>query len=427
MKNQEYMTCKEAAEQWGVSVRNVQRLLKEDRIPGAKMYGHSWMIPCGTGKPEDIRNEKKRKEVTYALYGILATSIPMPRKHADAVLETFEEEAFRRQYAAELSYFRGDFEAVKQYYRSIRIYDRMYLCAAHITLAAAMSTGDYELYEAIMHTAELILEYAREQDEKTDTGVQENANGNPQTSRFTPKGKCNWKICNPYTEIKLAIDMLHALAAVSMLVPQMLPKWLDTNNFSEYPSEARGMLLYLRIKYLQTTNRFDEMLTTAQTVLTMRTNDDCFTSMELYSLLLCACANYRLENHPQTAQDLEHAIHIGMPNHLLTPFAELSMAVGGQLMPMIRKEYPSQYTKLVQQMEQTWINWLSFHNQFAQANITLVLSPEEYQLALLIKERKSYPEIAKLMATPEKEIHKMMTSIYQKLCIRGKARLRKFI
>lgn len=42
----DYMTVKEYAEKLGCSIRNVQRLLKDERIPGAKKMGRDWIIPA---------------------------------------------------------------------------------------------------------------------------------------------------------------------------------------------------------------------------------------------------------------------------------------------------------------------------------------------------------------------------------------------
>ena len=39
----DYISTKEAAQRWGVSIRYVRHLLSENRIPGAKKYGVSWI------------------------------------------------------------------------------------------------------------------------------------------------------------------------------------------------------------------------------------------------------------------------------------------------------------------------------------------------------------------------------------------------
>ena len=43
----------EASEKWGVSLRQVQRLLVANRIPRAKKIGRSWIIPADAVKPGD--------------------------------------------------------------------------------------------------------------------------------------------------------------------------------------------------------------------------------------------------------------------------------------------------------------------------------------------------------------------------------------
>ena len=57
----EYMTAQEAAELWGISVRRVQRLCKENRIEGILNVNRVWLIPKVAKKPVD----KRRKVTDY--------------------------------------------------------------------------------------------------------------------------------------------------------------------------------------------------------------------------------------------------------------------------------------------------------------------------------------------------------------------------
>ncbi len=43
---EELVTAKEYAKMIGTSVRIVQRLCDQERIPGAKKYGRDWLIPA---------------------------------------------------------------------------------------------------------------------------------------------------------------------------------------------------------------------------------------------------------------------------------------------------------------------------------------------------------------------------------------------
>lgn len=51
----DYMTIKEAAEKWGLSVRRVQEICVNEMVPGAMKFGREWAIPKEAVKPEDKR------------------------------------------------------------------------------------------------------------------------------------------------------------------------------------------------------------------------------------------------------------------------------------------------------------------------------------------------------------------------------------
>ena len=65
-----YITIKELAEKWDLTVRRVQILCAEGRIPGVQKFGRAWVIPIDAEKPKDARvttgeyrNWRKKKGV----------------------------------------------------------------------------------------------------------------------------------------------------------------------------------------------------------------------------------------------------------------------------------------------------------------------------------------------------------------------------
>lgn len=59
----DYISVREAAENWGISERRVQKLCEEGRVPGVRRFGRCWMLPADTQKPEDQRlMPRKEKE-----------------------------------------------------------------------------------------------------------------------------------------------------------------------------------------------------------------------------------------------------------------------------------------------------------------------------------------------------------------------------
>ena len=58
----DYMTVRQAAEKWGVTIRWVQALVKAGRVPGAVQPARDWLIPKDAKKPRDTRGDWHRKE-----------------------------------------------------------------------------------------------------------------------------------------------------------------------------------------------------------------------------------------------------------------------------------------------------------------------------------------------------------------------------
>ena len=60
----EYLSIKQTAEKWGITVRRIQVLCAEERIPGAVKIGPYWAIPADAEKPCDqrIKSGKYMKE-----------------------------------------------------------------------------------------------------------------------------------------------------------------------------------------------------------------------------------------------------------------------------------------------------------------------------------------------------------------------------
>ena len=56
----DYISIREAAEQWGVSERRVNQFCAEGRVDGARKFGGAWAIPCHAEKPSDPRRKRQQ-------------------------------------------------------------------------------------------------------------------------------------------------------------------------------------------------------------------------------------------------------------------------------------------------------------------------------------------------------------------------------
>ena len=383
----EYISALDTAKKWGVSLRHVQRLLQSKRVPGARKFSGSWMIPADAKKPDDPRRERKTSRGVPSPYlscCLLSYVIPMPVDDPDAVLKTLPDDKQRAQYAAELSYYRGDFDAVKRYYETVSEDDSTYLCAAAIAIVTAMCTGDYALFSRIDRDVKALVA----------------SSGSDDTAR--------------------AASIIPSLAAVCMNAPELAPDWLRRGDFSPFPPEARPMLTFMYLKYMQSVGDSKGLLAAGRLALSLSGREGCISANEIYIMTLCACACYALDMLQEAEKYLEDSIALCQRLGFVSQLGEYSTWVGGLLELKLKSCSPEFEARVLGHIGLTLKNWLFFHNEFAKDNASLSLSTKEYQLALLLKEGKTYQQAAERLGLSAGRVKNMVSVIYAKLGISKK-------
>ena len=56
----DYLSAKQTAQKWGVSIQRIQVICKQGRVPGAFIVGNSRAIPADAQKPKDERIKSGR-------------------------------------------------------------------------------------------------------------------------------------------------------------------------------------------------------------------------------------------------------------------------------------------------------------------------------------------------------------------------------
>jgi len=390
-----YISVKEASEKWGVSLRQVQRLAASKRIPGAIKFGSLWMIPADAEKPPDSRQKESVSLHSLAseLYRFIeATTIPMPANDPDEIKAIVKDKKACRQYEAELAYLRGDFKKTLQCYFLTEGHDVAGLRASLVAIAAAISLGDYSAYLQI----EAFL-------------------------RNYKYGKCS-RECASIAELAMAS------VAVNVAAPNMVPDWLKAGDFSGCtPQTDRVYLNYLRSKYLLNTGEYEIALAVAQTALAFCINEGEITLAEIYLHKIHALSLHRLGRNNEAKVQLLALMNKALPYGLITPFAESMSEFGGIAEKCLNEEYPECSRAIIDQWERTVKNWISFHNQFAKDNITMILSLREIQLAQLVAHHVPYAEIAEEFNISVGRLKNIMLEIYEKLFISGRHELAQYV
>lgn len=388
----EYLSPVQVSRLWRVSPRQVQRLLAQNRVPGARRHGRTWLVPADAIKPSDPRQDGGPIERGLAddLRRVFeVTALPLPGDNPDAFLASLEEHRLARLIQADLDYLRGDFALALACFYKTAGDEVARLRACPVAIAAAISLDDYSAYKEIeAYLRDCIGRY-------------------------------------PGGTIAAIADLSLATAAVSVMAPNMAPEWLKKGDLSALALPVRPDALYLRAKYLQCLGKYEAMLAVGQTALALCPQG--ITTPGLYLRLVCAMACHALGDKKGARGYLLDAMDIALPHGFTTPFAELITAFGGLMEECLEAVHPGSYGDILSQWKQTWKNWIHFHNQFTKENITLILSLREYHIAALVARRVPYAKIAGEYNISVGRLKNIVLEIYGKLFISSRDELAKYI
>jgi excisionase family DNA binding protein len=385
----DYVSTRETAENWGVSLRYVQRLIEDGRIAGARKYGVSWLIPKDAKKPADPRRARTRPAGAAPAW-ILLTPTPLLKRNPDAAASAYPSR-YRPLLAADVAYRRGDPTPAMDVWRSTPERDPAKLTAAAVATVAAISAGDFDLYDEIQRTVHARMARTRDRRERA------------------------------------LLSLPETLAAVSMAAARMTPQWLRDGDFSLFPREQIPLLLYLYTLHLRNINDSSAVLHTAKASYELCVQTHTFTWLDVYNLTLCAQASFDLGDKARAREYLTSAMRLGLPAGMIAPFADYLGTLGGLTEACLDAYYPQYKAPVTALWSRSFRNWMTFHNRFTSENITTILTPQEYQLARYLAHGASYAEAAEQMHLSVGRVKNILLDVYGKLYIKKRSQLAPFL
>ena len=384
----DYISTREAACKWNVSLRYVQRLLADSRIPQARKYGVSWLIPADAEKPDDLRKARRQPDKKAQAWILLPPTAFSKRSHNAAANAPAHNHALLD---ADTTYRRGDPKPAMNLWNSTPDSDPVKLTAAAIATPAAISAGDFDLYCEIQRAVQSRIERSYDKRERA------------------------------------LLSLPSTLAAVSMKAVSMTPEWLREGDFSLFPKEHIPLLLYMYTLHLRNVGDAKAVLCTAKTSYTLCAQTNTFTWLDVYNLILCAQAYLDMGDKERAKEYLFAAMKLGLPAGFIAPFADYLGTMGGLTEICLDALFPQYKAPITALWSHSFGNWMAFHNRFTCENITTILSPQEYQLARCISRGASYAEAARQMNLSVGRIKNVLTDIYGKLYISSRRQLTRFI
>ena len=384
----DYISTKEAAKKWLVSIRCVQGFLTEGRIPGATKLGRSWAIPSDAKKPADLRNREdtERSAGEYPHVPHLYCYLPLPRGNADLAGQSLKNETERTMLRAELAKLRGDFATAERLCRQIPAGSPIKVCASALLAECAIDTGNYPQY--VKANGYLMGAHGGGEESAAQTAL-------------------------------LSIRM-------SMLISGEEHK-LTSESFAQLPVEVRPLIVYLHLKNLQSELEFSRMVDVSEAALALILRKDTYTVLEVYIFLLCAVGHFGLKEKEEARRYISRAMDIALPDGIIMPFVEFLADCGGFIEQCVEEKFP-EYSKLIlDKWNEVWENWISFRNSYINGAQMAILPLRECQIAMFIANGATYDETASHFGLSLGRIRNLTSSIYGKLNVSSRSELRELM
>lgn len=393
----DYQSVAEAAQNWGISPRQVQRLLAENRIAGAQRYGRTWLIPRTAEKPADHRRSAPEKNAFEAVYDMdcalpLLRSVFTPgkcRETIDAMPPTAQQLA-----RAELSFYTAHTE------ETIKLCEELIgsenvclrLSALVLTALASVSSDGEKAHE------------------------------------------CVKEISDYYNRVKDAAvpDELRAMALFALLTPSVLLH-------IDYPTapEPEGLIRYLPeglklwgyyicafILYLR--GDYEEAIGTAKAALNMY--EQRRTIVNICLELLISMTLMELKRTTEAQSFFMSAWTKSQPDGLIWIFGEHHAALQGLIESQLKKSDPEAYRVIVTTADAFSSGRKKLHALPPSTKSTEeTLGATERIIAALAVRGWTNTEIAVHMGLSVHTIKKYISVIYEKLDISGRKELKTVI
>jgi DNA-binding CsgD family transcriptional regulator len=386
----DYINVKQAAEKWGVSTRRVQDLCKRGMIPGAQLWGRSWMLPQDAEYPTEKDVPKPQAMPRKSPFLSMTDLYSRPgtaQETIDALSGNPEAQAL---FAAEIDYSRGQIDAVYekvQYFLSERSDPYAIIAGGMLLGLCAMWKGDAELFKkAKMHICEL-------------------------------PGR---------NEMDRSIVQL-SLAATDLTIRDLrnFPDWFKRGCFSRLPADAHPAAKVYYVKCLMifvqdlAMDKYSREGINGHALMKMLPNTiepmitqavvDQTVMVELYLRLLCAIVCQNGGDTERAIHHIDKAIALALPDRLLGALAEHRRLLGYLLDDRLALVDPQALKELKVLHKQLYVGWTILHNAVLKKTISVSLSPRVREVARLAAFGLSDAEIAQQLTLSKATVKSLIS------------------
>ncbi|MCD8364606.1 MAG: LuxR C-terminal-related transcriptional regulator [Clostridiales bacterium] len=404
----DYMSVGDAAKNWKISERYVQRYCAEGRIEGAVKIGRSWAIPADARKPVNVRwaarkNDSQEglrdEEENSAQPRKLFTAMPLlntpyqPGTAGDSIA-AIEDADTRNIALAEFYYFSG---------RSAEASDLAEEYLSHRDIAIRLSACWLYGYANLALDRIPRARQALAQVRSTLDSVDET----------TP-------------EIYRAYALCIATGACVLL---HLPVSERLGSIREYlpllPPGLRLFALYVQAHRTYLDGQYGTCIGIAETALALE--GTLYPIPTIYLHLVATMGYINLRQNEQAKAHLTEAWKIARPDDMIEPFGEHHGLLGGMLETTLKKDYPDDFKRIIDITYSFSAGWRKIHNPDTGHHVADDLSTTEFTVAMLAARGWSNKEISAHLGISTNTVKMHISSVLQELNVPQRGDLAKYM
>ena len=390
----EYITVREAAQKWGISVRLVQRHCAAGRVGGVQKLGGTWAIPAGAPKPQDPRrlsgaSARERGPVRWESACAEDGSMLLPLMNSAfapggglCCIQGMGQGPGREIALAEHCYFRGEAQQAapraRPYLESPSLELRLSACL--IYAYANLSVGQIAHARYALAQVRALLE-----------GM------------------------GPDTPAPLRAA---GAFAASVLLHLPLPKGLPAAG--EYlpllPPGLRAFALYVQAHYAYLQGDYSKSLGMAEATLAMQGGR--YPIPAIYLHLAAVMDHVSLRQPEQAKRHLLAAWEIARPDDFIEGFGEHHGLLGGMLESVIKPEWPEDFKRIIHITYRFSAGWRRVHNPETGHDAADDLTTTEFAVCMLAARDWNNPDIAEHLHISLATVKRHLSSAMQKFMLK---------
>ena len=394
----DYITVKEAASRWGVSLRRVQYLCSRGRIKGAVRFGTAWKIPAGAVLP----NARRKNEEPH---------LPMPRKSpfldmtdlygeagaADACAEMLiNQPEAHALFEAQIAYRRGEIEKVYEQAR--------YFLSAHSGFYAVLGGGMLLAQCAIWRGDIFLWREAK---------------------KHIFEAPCK----DPHDRELVSLSL--AVIDSSIYDNKDYPEWFKIGNFEALPGDAHPCAKVFYVKYLYMAAyavatkqlrlsgleglAFMRLLPQIIEPMISQAVVDKTVVPEMYLRMSCAVAYHNSEQRERALLHIDKAVRLALADQMYGFLAEYIRHFGDLLLQRIALQ-DADAAEAVKALYSVYsVGWARLSGQVREKyDVSAVLDGTDREIAKLSAFGYTGKEIAAMLHVSESTVSHAITRILNK-------------